>query len=94
MTDALIQRDTCSTGTKYSLAALMVFFNVFFATYNAIKNIDQKLIESATLLGASKIQILWYIVLPTSIPWIITGIRIGASICMVGAIIGEYIGSS
>lgn len=80
--------------SKVALAALMVFFNVFFATYNAIKNIDQKLIESATLLGASKTQILWHIVIPTSMPWIITGIRIGSSICMVGAIIGEYIGSA
>lgn len=80
--------------SKVALAGLMVFFNVFFATYNAIKNIDQKLIESATLLGANKTQILWHVVIPTSMPWIMTGIRIGASICMVGAIIGEYIGAS
>lgn len=80
--------------SKVFLSALMVFFNVFSSTYNGIKNIDQKLIESATLLGASKAQILWNIVIPTSMPWIMSGIRIGASICMVGAIIGEYIGSS
>ncbi|MDX9873237.1 MAG: ABC transporter permease [Clostridia bacterium] len=80
--------------SKVALAALMVFFNVFFATYNAIKNIDQKLIESATLLGAGKTQILWHVVIPTSMPWIMTGVRIGASICMVGAIIGEYIGAA
>lgn len=80
--------------SKVILATLMVFFNVFIATYSAIKNIDQKLIESATLLGASKLQVLWHIVIPTSMPFILSGIRIGASICMVGAIIGEYIGSS
>lgn len=80
--------------SKVILATLMVFFNVFIATYSAIKNIDQKLIESATLLGANKVQILWHIVIPTSMPWILSGVRIGASICMVGAIIGEYIGSS
>ena len=80
--------------SKVILASLMVFFNVFIATYNAIKNLDQKLIESATLLGANKIQILWHIVIPTSMPWILSGIRIGASVCMIGAIVGEYIGSS
>lgn len=80
--------------SKVVLSTLMVFFNVFFATYNAIKNIDQKLIESATLLGASKLQILWNIVIPTSMPWIMSGVRIGSSVCMVGAIIGEYIGAS
>ncbi len=80
--------------SKVVLAALMVFFNVFIATYSAIKNIDQKLIEAATLLGAGKIQIARHIVIPTSMPFILAGIRVGASICMVGAIIGEYIGSS
>jgi NitT/TauT family transport system permease protein len=80
--------------SKVILASLMVFFNVFIATYNAIKNLDQKLIESAILLGAGKIQILWHIVIPTSMPWILSGVRIGASVCMLGAIVGEYIGSS
>lgn len=80
--------------SKVVLASLMVFFNVFFSTYNAIKNIDQRLIESAALLGAGKYQILWHIVIPTSMPWIMSGIRIGSSVCMVGAIIGEYIGAS
>ena len=80
--------------SKVVLAGLMVFFNVFFSTYNAIKNIDQHLIESATLLGASKAQILWHIVIPTSMPWIMTGVKIGANVCVVGAIIGEYIGAS
>lgn len=80
--------------SKVVLASLMVFFNVFFSTYNAIKNIDQRLIESAALLGAGKYQILWHIVIPSSMPWIMSGIRIGSSVCMVGAIIGEYIGAS
>lgn len=80
--------------SKIVLSSLMVFFNVFFSTYNAIKNIDQRLIESATLLGAGKTQILWYIVIPSSMPWIMSGVRIGSSVCMVGAIIGEYIGAS
>lgn len=80
--------------SKVVLSTLMVFFNVFFATYNSIKNIDQKLIESATLLGATKTQILWNIVIPSSMPWIMSGVRMGSSVCMVGAIIGEYIGAS
>lgn len=80
--------------SKIFLAGLMVFFNVFFSTYNAIKNIDQQLIETSTLLGADKSQILWHVVIPTTMPWIISGVRIGAGICMVGAIIGEYMGAS
>lgn len=80
--------------SKVFLAGLMVFFNVFFPTYNSIKNVNQNLIESATILGASKPQILWYVVLPFCTPWIISGVRMGASVCMVGAIMGEYLGAA
>ncbi|MCR1899932.1 ABC transporter permease [Irregularibacter muris] len=80
--------------SKIFLAGLMVFFHVFFATYSGIQNVEPKLIESANLLGAGKIQTLIYVVLPSSMPWILSGIRIGVGSSLVGAIIGEYIGAS
>lgn len=80
--------------SKIFLAGLMVFFNVFFSTYNAIKNIDKKLIESANLLGASNIRTLRTLVVPTCMPWILSGIRGGVGSALVGAIIGEYIGAT
>ena len=80
--------------SKVFLAGLMVFFCVFFSTYNAIKNTEQKLIESAHMLGAGSIQTLWHVVLPYCMPWILSGIRSGVGACMVGAIIGEYMGAS
>lgn len=80
--------------SKVFLSGLMVFFIVFFSTYSAIKNTDQNLIESAHLLGANSFQTLWYIVIPACMPFIFTGIRGGVGACMVGAIIGEYMGAS
>lgn len=80
--------------SKVFLASLMVFFCVFFSTYNAIKNIERKLVESANLLGANSYQTLWYVVLPACMPWILSGIRSGVGACMVGAIIGEYMGAA
>ena len=80
--------------SKVFLAGLMVFFCVFFSTYNAIRTTEQKLIESAHILGANSVQTLWYVVLPYCMPWILSGIRSGVGSCMVGAIIGEYMGSS
>lgn len=80
--------------SKIFLAGLMVFFNVFFSTYNAIKNIDRQLIESANLLGAGNIQTLRTVVVPACMPWILSGIRGGVGSALVGAIIGEYMGSS
>lgn len=80
--------------SKVFLSALMVFFCVFFSTYHAIRNTQQKLIESAHILGANSAQTLWYVVLPCCMPGILSGIRSGVGACMVGAMIGEYMGAS
>lgn len=80
--------------SKIFLSSLMVFFNVFFATYAGVTNIEPKLIEASELLGASKLQTLLYVILPSSMPWVFSGIRTGLGSALVGAIIGEYIGSS
>ncbi|SHI67522.1 ABC transporter permease [Lutispora thermophila] len=80
--------------SKVFLAGLMTFFSVFFSTYNAILTMEQNLIESASLLGAKKYQILLHVVLPTCTPWIIAGVRTGLGASLVGAIVGEYMGAS
>ncbi len=80
--------------SKIFLAGLMVFFHVFFSTYAGIQNVEPKLIESANLLGAGKVQTLVHVVLPSSMPFILSGIRVGVGSSLVGAIIGEYIGAS
>lgn len=80
--------------SKVVLSALMVFFGVFSATYNAIKNLDQKWIEAANLLGANSLQTLTKVVIPASSPWILSGIRGGIGACMVGAIMGEMMGAA
>lgn len=80
--------------SKVILAGMMVFFGVFGSTFNAIKNLDQKLIEASTILGASSFDTLRLVVIPTCMPWIISAIRSGVGSCMVGAIMGEYMGAS
>ncbi|MCD4835882.1 ABC transporter permease [Merdimmobilis hominis] len=80
--------------SKVILAGMMVFFGVFGSTYNAIKNLDQRWIEASSLLGANAFQTLTLVVIPACAPWIISSIRSGIGSCMVGAIMGEYIGAS
>ena len=80
--------------SKVFLSGLMVFFIIFSSTYSAIKNTEQHLVESAHLLGANSFQTVWYVIIPACMPFIFTGIRGGVGACMVGAIIGEYMGAS
>lgn len=80
--------------SKVILAGMMVFFGVFGSTFNAIKNLDQRWIEASHLLGAGSFDTLRLVVIPACMPWIISAIRSGVGSCMVGAIMGEYMGAS
>ncbi len=80
--------------SKIFLASVMVFFCVFFSTLSAVQNMDRRLIEASTLLGASPKNILFKITLPACMPGILGGIRSGVGTCLVGAIIGEYMGAT
>lgn len=80
--------------SKVFLAGLMVFFNVFFPTYNAIRNTNQRLIESSQIVGANQAETMFYVIIPYCMPWIFSGIRAGIGSALVGSIIGEYMGAA
>jgi NitT/TauT family transport system permease protein len=80
--------------SKIFLAALMVFFLVFFNAYAGFKNVDQALIDAVRLMGASNRQITFKVVLPSSVPWLMAGIKAGLGAALLGAVVGEYIGAS
>lgn len=79
--------------SKIVLSATMVFFQVFFTTYSGYKDVDISLINTMKIFGASEMQIMTKVILPSCTPWILTGFRTGLSLSIVGAIVGEYMGS-
>lgn len=80
--------------SKIFLAALMVFFLVFFNAYAGFKNVDQALINAVRLMGASSRQVTVKVVLPSAVPWLMAGIKAGLGAALLGAVVGEYIGAS
>ena len=80
--------------SKIFLAALMVFFLVFFNAYAGFKNVDQALVNAVRLMGASTRQVTFKVVLPYSVPWLMAGIKAGLGAALLGAVVGEYIGAS
>ena len=80
--------------SKIFLAALMVFFLVFFNAYAGFKNVDQALVNAVRLMGASRRQVTFKVVLPSSVPWLMAGIKAGLGAALLGAVVGEYIGAS
>jgi NitT/TauT family transport system permease protein len=78
---------------KIMFAAMLVFFMVFFTTYQGTRQVDRELVENARLLGASRWGIWTKIAMPYSAVWVFTGLRIGLPYALIGAIVGEFVAS-
>ncbi len=76
---------------KIMFSAMLVFFMVFFTTYQGTRQVDRDLVENARLLGASRWAIWTKIAVPYSAVWVFTGLRIGLPYALIGAIVGEFV---
>jgi NitT/TauT family transport system permease protein len=76
---------------KVMFASLLVFFMVFFTTFQGTRQVDRDLVANARLLGASRFQIWTKIAIPYSAVWVFTGLRIGLPYALIGAIVGEFV---
>lgn len=79
---------------KIVMSTIMVFFLVFFNAYAGFKNTDVNLIDTLRTMGASKLQIIMKVTLPSCVPWIAASLRGGAGSAVMGTIVGEYLGSN
>jgi NitT/TauT family transport system permease protein len=80
--------------SKAVLAATLVFFLMFFTTLSGIRNVDPALIDVARLVGATRRQILRFIVMPAAAVWVINGLKVSLPYALIGVIVGEFIISS
>jgi NitT/TauT family transport system permease protein len=75
--------------SKVVVVFLTAFFPVVVNTYSGVRNISRSMIEIAQAEDASELQILIKIVIPASIPFIMTGIRLAMGRAVVGMVAGE-----
>jgi len=78
---------------KVLICGLIVFFPVAIATMVGIRSVDRGLLELAASLRAGRGQVLTTIEIPAALPSILGGLRVGATLAVVGAIVGEWAGS-
>lgn len=84
-------RDTQMAIFIIFLAALLP---IVLNSYNAAKTVDQSLIWSAQMMGTPDRRILWKVIIPDTIPNILTGIRQAIPIAFIALIGAEFIGTS
>jgi NitT/TauT family transport system permease protein len=79
---------------KILVAILIVFFPVMVNVLTAIRGIDPDLINLARSFTASRPQIFWKIEFPSSMPPLFASLRIGATLAVVGVVVGELVGGN
>jgi NitT/TauT family transport system permease protein len=79
--------------SKIVLAAFLVFFVVFFNAYQGVREVDGNLINNVRILGASRLQVIRNVVLPSAMTWIIASLHVAFGFAVIGAIVGEVLGA-
>ena len=79
--------------SKVLICALIVFFPVLINTIVGIRAVPQAFYDLMKSLRASRKQILMKVEIPAALPIFLGGLRIGATLSVIGAVVGELIGS-
>ncbi|MCH8991389.1 MAG: ABC transporter permease subunit, partial [Acidobacteria bacterium] len=77
-----------------ALVFLAVFVPIWLNTYIGVTSTDPHLLEVMRTFGASRLQVLRWVILPWALPSLIVGIRLAFSRGFVAVIVGEFIGST
>ena len=77
--------------SKVVICALIVFFPVLVNTIVGVRAVPTVLYDLMNSLHAKRTQILWKVEVPASLPVFLGGLRIGATLSVIGAIVGELV---
>lgn len=77
--------------SKVMLAFLMTVVTTALSTYSGVKSVDPAMETLLYSLGAKRRQVFGKIVVPWSMPWVVSSLRINIALALAGAIVGEFI---
>ena len=80
--------------SKVALGITLVFFVVFFNTYQGVREVDLVILNNARMLQASDRQLLRHVYLPSAMAWIFSSLHTSIGFALVGAVVGEYMGAA
>ncbi|WP_454746794.1 ABC transporter permease [Ciceribacter selenitireducens] len=75
-------------------AFLVAFFPILSNMVQGLKSVDHNLLNLFDLYGASRLQALLYLKLPASLPYFMTGLRIGGGLALIAAVVAEFAAGS
>src|SRR6185369_13433360 len=80
--------------SKVALGVTLVFFIVFFNVYQGVREVSPTVLANARILGASHRQLLRHVYVPSATSWVFASLHNSVGLAFVGAVVGEYLGSS
>jgi NitT/TauT family transport system permease protein len=79
--------------SKVLISALIVFFPVLINTIVGIRSVPEDLYDLMRSFQASRWQTFQFLEVPAALPVFLGGLRIGATLSVIGAVVGEFVGS-
>jgi ABC-type nitrate/sulfonate/bicarbonate transport system permease component len=80
-------------GPKIAIVALICFFPVTVNLLDGLRSVEPELLKLMRSLGASRLATLWKVELPSSLPFLFSGLKIAATVSVIGAVFGEWAGA-
>lgn len=75
--------------SKVVLAALLTFYMTFWNTYAGVQKVEPDLINVVRVMGASRSQLMREVIFPSSVGWVLVGLRMSVPYALMGAVVGE-----
>jgi ABC-type nitrate/sulfonate/bicarbonate transport system permease component len=79
--------------SKVAVAALIIFFPLVVNTVDGLRSTDKDAVNLFRILEAGPAQILLKLRLPHALPFVFSGCKVGVTLAVVGAVIGEWVGA-
>jgi putative hydroxymethylpyrimidine transport system permease protein len=81
-------------GSKIAMAVLIIFFPVTAAFYDGLRRTEPQWLELARVMDAPLLSVLRQIRIPAALPAFASGLRVATAVAPIGAVVGEWVGSS
>jgi len=79
--------------SKVLIAAIVAFFPIVVNTATGLESVEAEILELTHSLHATKLQVFFKVRFPWALPYIFSGMKVAITLAVIGAVIGEFVGS-
>lgn len=80
--------------SKVGIAVMTVFFVMFYNVYIGMRSVPRELVDTLRIFGATKLEIIRTVILPSLNPAVLSGLRSGIPFAVIGVIVGEFLAAT